>query len=95
MYGVFTYVKLSYYSQITGRFSSATRENHISCLRSVWLLRLRSVETDSWFPAESETHMAAGYIPLKFNGWNMQPIYCWWQPEIRRENQLRLVVYPT
>ena len=20
--------------------------------------------------------------------------YCWWQPEIRRENQLRLVIYP-
>jgi len=33
--------------------------------------------------------------PVKFNGWNMQPIYCWWQPDIRRENQLRLVVYPT
>ena len=50
----------------------------------------------------------ANFPDLVFSRWNfgsLQPLgngkghqvtfpYCWWQPEIRRENQLRFVVYP-
>ena len=58
---MFTYVKLSCYSQIDGRFGSATRGQNISCLHSPGFSGSEALRLTPGFPRN--THMAAGYIP--------------------------------
>ena len=59
-----------------------------------FLVRVALKKEAGIFLHHSHYHYPYYHWPLTFGLLILAILYCWWQPEIRCENPLRLVVYP-